>query len=551
MRRRLAVLCGLIVFTSFGFGQGMYPGKEWREAPGGLSPEVRKQVEDFVRASDTSSLVVVKGGKVIYHYGDVKQLSYLASARKSVLSMLYGKYVENGTIDLSKTLDDLGMDDNGGLLPIEKTARVEDLIEARSGVFHPASNQGDLLSLAPKRGSVTPGTFWLYSNWDFNAAGGAFEKMTGKNLFDCLRDDVAGPIGMQDFRRNRQLKLGDLKASRYPAYHMWLSTRDMARLGYLMLRKGKWDGRQIVPERWVEKSTSVITPLSEMQPPEARNGPWGYGYMWWVWDGPFNSGPFKGAFTARGAFGQFITVLPALDMVVAHKTVPVNRSVPDYDYLLLLDRIVGRRPVSEVVLETLVNGGREAALAQFNAIRKESPTRVTDSDLFTAGVTATRARDFRRAEQALSLNLALYPRSARTLLALGRAQAAAGKRAAAVATLNRIPKTSFMATRGRVELARLGEKVEGHSLVASPFRGVVRFKNKDVRLVVHGGRTLHVQEFDPLGDQVDDYELFADRSGGFYGPADGYVVTFEYDARHRPVRVVKRMGKDTLRAERY
>lgn len=46
----------------------------------------------------------------------------------------------------------------------------------------------------------------------------------------------------------------------------------------------------------------------------------GYGYMWWVWDGPDVVGAFEGAYSGRGAYGQDITVLPALDMVVAHKT---------------------------------------------------------------------------------------------------------------------------------------------------------------------------------------------------------------------------------------
>jgi CubicO group peptidase (beta-lactamase class C family) len=71
---------------------------------------------------------------------------------------------------------------------------------------------------------------------------------------------------------------------------------------------------------------------------------WGYGYLWWVWDAPNSPGPFKGAYTGIGAGGQFITVLPELDMVVAHKTdtsdpVPNSKrsravSRPEYDAIL-------------------------------------------------------------------------------------------------------------------------------------------------------------------------------------------------------------------------
>jgi len=92
-----------------------------------------------------------------------------------------------------------------------------------------------------------------------------------------MRDDLAIPIRMQDFDRSRQQKQGDLKASKYPAYHLWLSTRDMARIAYLMLRHGRWSGKQVVPEAWVAESTSVLTKYTELNPERVRTGPWGYG----------------------------------------------------------------------------------------------------------------------------------------------------------------------------------------------------------------------------------------------------------------------------------
>ena len=75
---------------------------------------------------------------------------------------------------------------------------------------------------------------------------------------------------------------------------------------------------------WIRRIRSLITPLNEMNPPGYRSlgtgNRWGYGYMWWVWDAPNSPGPFEGAYTGMGAGGQYITVLPELDMVVAHKT---------------------------------------------------------------------------------------------------------------------------------------------------------------------------------------------------------------------------------------
>jgi len=269
-------------------------------------------------------VTVAVGGRVLFEYGDQSHLSYLASVRKSVLAILYGKYVENETIPLTRTLREIGLTDVDGLLPVELEATVENLITARSGVYHPASNSGDSTASAPPRGSQRPGTYYLYNNWDFNAAGAVFEKLTGKDIYDVLETDLARPIGMQDFDRAQQRKSGDVKRSQHMAYHMYLSTRDMARIGLLMLRGGRWQDRQLVSAGWIRRISSLVTPLNEMNPPSYRSlgtgNRWGYGCMWWVWDAPNSPGPYEGAFTGMGAGGQYITVLPQLDVVVAHKT---------------------------------------------------------------------------------------------------------------------------------------------------------------------------------------------------------------------------------------
>lgn len=69
--------------------------------------------------SATTGLMVLHNGKVVYNYGNLEKVSYIASCRKSVLSMLYGKYVDNGTIDLKTTIGELGIDEKDGLLPKE------------------------------------------------------------------------------------------------------------------------------------------------------------------------------------------------------------------------------------------------------------------------------------------------------------------------------------------------------------------------------------------------------------------------------------------------
>ncbi|MFC1595643.1 serine hydrolase, partial [Gemmatimonadota bacterium] len=140
--------------------QYVFPGERWERIadPGlvGYDPVKLDSLHAYVEGLNTTAVMVVVGGRVLFEHGDVEQVSYLASVRKSILAMLYGNYVEDGTIDLQKTLTDLEMDDVGGLLPIERRAKVWDLITARSGVYHPASNPGDNLADAPPRGSQEP-----------------------------------------------------------------------------------------------------------------------------------------------------------------------------------------------------------------------------------------------------------------------------------------------------------------------------------------------------------------------------------------------------------
>ncbi len=316
----------------------VFPGQEWETVPRsdleayGWSDQGIRRTFEFLRDSANSTgVVVVDRGRIVFTFGDVEELSYLASVRKSILAMLYGAWVESGVIDLESTVEQLGVDDVGGLLPIEKRATVHHLITARSGVYHPASNGGDNLADAPARGSQEPGSYMLYSNWDFNAAGAVFEQLTGRDIYDELQAQLAVPLQFQDWDRNAQRKSGNLSISRNPAYHMWLSTRDMARVGLLMLNEGSWDGRQVISRDWARRIVSVVTPLEEMNPVSRRDGYFGYGYMWWVWDGPSATGPFEGAYTARGAVGQWITVLPALDLVIAHKTHNVYRRTTSWD----------------------------------------------------------------------------------------------------------------------------------------------------------------------------------------------------------------------------
>jgi CubicO group peptidase (beta-lactamase class C family) len=285
------------------------------------------RVEEFERyiidSTKVTGLLIIQDGEIVFEYGDIIENSYIASCRKSVLAMLYGKYVESGQINLNKNIEALGIDDVEGILPIEKKATIHDLISARSGVYHPEGYPGGWQEFAPERGSVEPGTYWLYNNWDFNVAGYIFEQETGENIYDEVEKQLVIPTQMQDWDRSLQKKEGDTTISKYLAYIMWFSTRDMARIGLLMLNRGKWNDQQIISENWVNEMLKHWTTSSEINEnvPVFRDisGSFGYGYMWWLFE-EMNDERFKNAYTAAGDMGQAIAIFPEINVVVAYKT---------------------------------------------------------------------------------------------------------------------------------------------------------------------------------------------------------------------------------------
>jgi CubicO group peptidase (beta-lactamase class C family) len=234
----------------------------------GYRSSTLESVEQTLFKTPTTSMMVVVSGKVLYRYGEIGQVSYLASARKSIL------------------------------------------------FYHPAGSPGGDDSNVPSRGSQRPGTYFLYNNWDFNVAGAVFEKLTRRTIFEAFATELAGPLQMQDFQPSRQRKMGYQDQSRYLAYHFFLSGRDMARLGLVMARGGQWKGQQIVPASWVKESTRRYVKAADMHG-AFKSGPAGYAYLWWIPESR-TTPEWTGSFLASGNFGQYLLVLPALDMVIGN-----------------------------------------------------------------------------------------------------------------------------------------------------------------------------------------------------------------------------------------
>jgi CubicO group peptidase (beta-lactamase class C family) len=265
----------------------------------GWSGAALNEAFEWADEAGATSVVVLHEGRVVAEWGDTALVSDVRSVRKSVVSVLYGIGTERGLIDPAATLADLGIDDVPHLTEPERQATIEHIITARSGIYHPSTLDDDAAG-RPPRGSSAPGQSFYYNNWDFNAAGGIFEELTGVSLGRALTDWVAVPIGMEDFAEDQVMYVSSTE-SRFPADRFLMSTRDLARLGLLMERDGRWGEERIVSAEWVERTTD---------PHWVRNDGVGYAHMWWT-DGE--------AFFASGTGGQRVYVDPERDLVVAMK----------------------------------------------------------------------------------------------------------------------------------------------------------------------------------------------------------------------------------------
>ena len=296
---------------------GSAPASCWARAArpedlGWSSRRLRRIVPELQRM-DCAALMVVTDGQVVFEWGNTANNFAAHSMRKSLLSALYGVYVNDGAIDPSKTLAELGIDDKTPLTDAEKQATISDLLKARSGVYIRAAGETASMSAArPERGSHAPGTFWYYNNWDFNALGTIFDQETEKeSVYQAFQTRIAGPIGMQDLQTER-LQYSYEPYSMHPYYGYRISARDLARFGQLFLQEGAWDGEQIVPATWVREST---TPYSETGGSGTYSG---YGYMWWI--ASQDAGPIaQGSYAASGYGGHTLEVLPDLNTVIVYR----------------------------------------------------------------------------------------------------------------------------------------------------------------------------------------------------------------------------------------
>ena len=344
----------------------MHPMDQWEfldPSAAGWSADLLEKARRYAASSGSSAVIIVHHGRVVAEWGDTHRRLDVASVRKSLLSALFGIALEESRVKLSDTLAQLGIDDKApSLTPSEMQATLADLLTSRSGIYHAIDLEPPAVAAQrPPRGSHVPGEFWYYNNWDFNAAGSIYEKVTGTDIFTAFKQRIGDRIGMQDFSLE-DCYYGETKVSNHRHYGFRLSARDLARFGLLYLRHGRWNDQQIVPANWIGES---VKPWAK--PHNEIFAGRGYGYMWWSgfasdW-APTVTLP-AGTFYALGFGSQYLFVIPAQDIVIVH-TVDMERErwpwVSDAQIGRLMWLILSAAGVNGVGPNTSVTAGSLAS----------------------------------------------------------------------------------------------------------------------------------------------------------------------------------------------
>jgi CubicO group peptidase (beta-lactamase class C family) len=329
-----------------------WPVTDWRisspEAQGIDSGKLVEMLEDTLsKGYDLDSIVLIRHGYLVADVnfspfkGDERHMLY--SCTKSVVSALIGIAIEKGYIEsIDQPLLDFfpeqsveNLDENKQAITLENVLTMTTGLECRDSY---AYNFSGLIEMHDSDDWVQyvldlpmlnrPGTYFEYCNGASFLLSAIIQETTGMTAHEFAQENLFAPLGITDtyWEANPQgINLG--------YSDLYLLPKDMAKFGYLYLHEGFWDGEQIIPSAWVEASTRehISSTLQD-----------GYGYQWWVDD--------AGYYMALGYRGQFIFVLPELDMVVVIVSDP---EIGDYEvpeYLLttyIIPAVLSNEPLTE------------------------------------------------------------------------------------------------------------------------------------------------------------------------------------------------------------
>jgi CubicO group peptidase (beta-lactamase class C family) len=316
-----------------------WPTDEWRTSTPERQDMESARLQEMMDLIDEEgfaydSILVVRHGRIVFEeyrngYGPETE-HHLQSVTKSFSSTLIGIAIDRGFLEgVDQRLVDLfpghtiaNLDARKERLTLEHLLTMSDGMDWHELDYPYTDPRNTLGQMWTSRDAVQhvldrpmarePGEAWAYNSGTSILLGGILEEATGQDVLAFAREVLFEPLGIEKVQWDKTT--GD-------HYHtdggLYLTPRDMARFGYLVLRDGAWDGEQIVSPEWVARSTETHHPIGAGK---------GYGYQWWTLE--------DGISVARGHYEQNIYVVPEADMVVVFTGYIPDDVIPPTDGLL-------------------------------------------------------------------------------------------------------------------------------------------------------------------------------------------------------------------------
>ena len=277
-----------------------------------------KGISDFIKAANVSGLewhsfMLLRHGNVVAEgwwkpfQSEFKHTLY--SLSKSFTSTAIGLLVKEGKLSVEDPVLSFFKEDTPEA-PSEnlKAMKVKHLLTMNTGhdvdtmpKIREKTQQAWTKSFLEVPVVHQPSTHFLYNTGATYMLGAILHKITGQTLEQYLTPRLFQPLGITDFDWEKSPQ-----GLNTAGWGLRIKTEDIAKLGQLYLQKGKWQGKEILTEGWVNDATSKQTTS------QAGDGDWaqGYGYQFW------RCKP-NGLYRGDGAFGQYCIVMPEQDVVLA------------------------------------------------------------------------------------------------------------------------------------------------------------------------------------------------------------------------------------------
>ncbi len=361
----IIVLVGGIVGSAYGVSENnrgaVWPGRKWERARPeemGMDAAILRKGRDYALTGGGSGCVI-RYGRCVMQWGDQTQRYDLKSTTKAIGITAVGLALKDGKIN---SLRDQAKKYHPSF-GIQPESNIETGWLDKITLFHLATQTAGF----DKSGGYTklmfePGTKWSYSDGGPNWLAECVTLAYGQDLNQLMFERVFGPIGISTSDltwRNNAYRPKEINGIKRLEFGSGISANvdAMARIGYLYLRRGRWQGKQIIPTWFVDMVRIVpqtVRGLPVVKRESYFNASDHYGLLWWNnADGTMAKVP-RDTYWSWGLYDSLIVVIPSLDIVAARAGKSLNKA-GDSGYKSI-------EPFIEpIVLSVMQEGGRAAA----------------------------------------------------------------------------------------------------------------------------------------------------------------------------------------------